>query len=428
MIGKRIGLRDVRKIGHGETIWDATMPGFGARRQESEVVSYILKYRTKEGRQRWLTIGKHGAPWTPDAAREAALKFLGAVSDGNDPAAEKTAKRRAATVSELCDLYLADAKAGRLLTRRKTAKTPSTIDTDRGRIECHIKHLLGRRKVAAVTREDVEAFMHDVAEGKTARDSKTEKRKVTKVRGGKGAASRTLGLLGAIFMYAVRHRMRADNPVRGVVRFADKRRERRLSVDEYKALGEALRKAEPAEVFPAAIAASRFLALTGWRKGEVLGLRWDEVDLAKRTAILNDTKTGRSIRPLSRTACATLLSLSNSEGLVFRTIGGDGRITGFQRLWAALVKLGDLPADISPHTLRHSFSSLAADIGYSESTIAALIGHKGRTVTSRYSHTADAVLLAAADVVADRTAELMGDKKPTGIVVELRSTYDGTVK
>ena len=90
--------------------------------------------------------------------------------------------------------------------------------------------------------------------------------------------------------------------------------------------------------------------------------------------------------------------------------------------------MGDLPADISPHTLRHSFSSLAADIGYSESTIAALIGHKGRTVTSRYIHTADAVLLAAADVVADRTAELMGDKKPTGIVVELRSTYDGTVK
>ena len=94
-------------------------------------------------------------------------------------------------------------------------------------------------------------------------------------------------------------------------------------------------------------------------------------------------------------------------------------MTGFRKFWIRVAKLGELPPDVTPHTLRHSFSSLAADIGYSESTIAALIGHKGRTVTSRYIHTADAVLLAAADVVADRTAELMGDKKSGGVVIEL---------
>ena len=70
--------------------------------------------------------------------------------------------------------------------------------------------------------------------------------------------------------------------------------------------------------------------------------------------------------------------------------------------------------------LRHSFASLAGDLGYSEPTIAALIGHVGRTMTSRYVHAADAVLLAAADAVADRTAELMGEPPSTGIVVELR--------
>jgi integrase len=68
--------------------------------------------------------------------------------------------------------------------------------------------------------------------------------------------------------------------------------------------------------------------------------------------------------------------------------------------------------------LRHSFASLAADLGYSEPTIAALVGHKGRTITSRYVHTADAVLLAAADAVADRTAKLMGDSRAGGVVVE----------
>jgi integrase len=76
-------------------------------------------------------------------------------------------------------------------------------------------------------------------------------------------------------------------------------------------------------------------------------------------------------------------------------------------LWGQIANLGGLPADITPHTLRHSFASLAGDLGYSEPTIAALIGHKGHTVTSRYVHAADAVLLAACDAVAARTLELM---------------------
>jgi integrase len=96
-------------------------------------------------------------------------------------------------------------------------------------------------------------------------------------------------------------------------------------------------------------------------------------------------------------------------------------MTGFPKLWARIAKLGELPADITPHVLRHSFASLAGDLGYSEPTIAALVGHKGHTITSRYVHTADKVLLAAADDVANRTAELMGDAKPAADVVPLHA-------
>jgi integrase len=418
----RIGLREVRALCPGEIAWDGAVAGFGARRQSGPAITYIVKFRTKEGRQRWHVIGRHGV-LTPETARQEARRILGDVVKGADPAAEKQTARKAKTVAELCDLYLADAQAGRLLTRWKVAKKPSTLATDRGRIERHIKPLLGRLKVASVTREDIERFMHGVAEGETAGRTKTKPRGLARVRGGKGTASRTVGLLGAVFTYAVRHRMRADNPVHGVLRFADGRRERRLSDDEYAALGAALHQGEAGGIWPAAIAAARFLALTGWRSGEALALRWTEVDLARRTATLADSKTGRSTRPLSHVACDVLRNLPRMSGeLVFPSTRGDGRMTGFPKLWARVAKLGVLPADVTPHVLRHSFASLAGDLGYSEPTIATLIGHRGQTITSRYIHAADAVLLAAADAVANRTAELMGEARPETAVAPLRVT------
>lgn len=411
----RIGLREIRALNKDETIWDTIVPGFCARRRQSEAVFYGLKYRTKAGRQRWYTIGRHGAPWTPDGARMEAKRLLGSIVEGVDPSGEKIKTRNATTVTELCDLYIADAKAGRVLTRRKTSKKASTLATDEGRIERHIKPLLGRLSVAAVTRNDVECFMHDIAEGKTAGKIKTaKKRGLANVRGGKGTASRTVGLLGAIFSYAVRHRIRDDNPVRGIVRFADGRRERRLNEAEYRILGEALAKAEVAGIWPAAVSAARFLALTGWRSGEALGLRWTEIDLERRTATLGDTKTGRSVRPVSRAACDLLCGVTRAGDLVFPATRGNGRMSGFPSLWARITKLGPLPAEVTPHTLRHSYASLAADLGYSEPTIAALIGHKGQSITSRYIHSADAVLLAAADKVSQHISDLLTPEEKAG--------------
>lgn len=198
-----------------------------------------------------------------------------------------------------------------------------------------------------------------------------------------------------------------DNPVHGVVRPADGRRDRRLADDEYRSLGVALRKSQVANIWPAAIAVARFLALTGWRSGEALGLRWNEIDFARRTATLGDTKTGRSVRPLSLAVCDLLGNLGRADELVFPATRGDGLLVGFPKFWARIAKLGGLSSDLTPHVLRHSFASLAGDLGYSELTIAALIGHKGHSITSRYVHAADAILLAAADAVAERTVVLM---------------------
>src|SRR5580658_9642788 len=119
---KRIGLREVRALGPRAELWDNAVRGFGARRQAGPAVSYVLMYRTRDGRQRRFTIGRHGAPWTPDTAREEARRLLGDIARGADPSADKRENREAMTIAELCDGYLADADAGRLLTRRGQSK------------------------------------------------------------------------------------------------------------------------------------------------------------------------------------------------------------------------------------------------------------------------------------------------------------------
>src|SRR5215212_4216140 len=124
---KRIGLREVRALRPGEIAWDAAAPGFGARRQKGLAISYFVFFRTRGRRQRWFTIGRHGAPWTPDTARDEARRLLGEVVAGHDPAAAKQAAREALTVAELCDRYLAEMRSGRLLTRRGEPKRPSTV-------------------------------------------------------------------------------------------------------------------------------------------------------------------------------------------------------------------------------------------------------------------------------------------------------------
>jgi hypothetical protein len=200
--------------------------------------------------------------------------------------------------------------------------------------------------------------------------------------------------------------MRPDNPVRGVERFADGQRQRRLADAEYAAFGSALRKAERDKlVWPPAIALSRFLLVTGWRRGEAIGLRGSDLDLPRRTATLGETKTGRSVRPLSTAAVKLLRSAATKpDALVFPASRRTGLMTGYPKFWRRILKPAELSADVTPQTLRHSFASLAADMGYSEPTIAALIGHAGRAMTSRYVHSADAVLpphgrLAFGDIV-----------------------------
>jgi integrase len=115
----------------------------------------------------------------------------------------------------------------------------------------------------------------------------------------------------------------------------------------------------------------------------VLGLRWSEVDLPRQTARLADTKTGASPRTFLEAACAVIDSQPSTSDLVFASRSGEKPIVGYRKTWLRITKLGDLPADITPHVLRHSFASLAAGLGYN-----------AHNVISRCVHSTDAVAIA----------------------------------
>jgi integrase len=402
----------------GDLLWDTEVRGFGARRQKNDVVFVFKANLPGTKRQIFVTIGKRRrGEWNLREARTKATELRYKVIRGEDPTAVKREARGVMTVAELCDAYLLDAletpvgRAGR-------PKKASTLASDVSRIEAHIKPLLGKLRVPDVTAADISTFQQRTASGATAKPRKEGRGGM--VTGGRGVAARSMGLLGAIFSYAVRTSLRSDNPVRGVKRFGDQRRERRLTDDEYRRLGEALDKVKVD--FPVACGVVQFLLLTGWRRGEALALRWSEIDRERRTVILGDTKTGRSMRPLARAAQRVIDAMPVISGnpYVFAAPSGGGAIPSVRPAMWRVAALAKLPADITLHTFRHSLASVAADLGLSEPTIAALLGHKGQSVTARYVHSADAVVLAAADRVADAVLDRMGEAKPDSEVVQLR--------
>ena len=175
-------------------VWCDELKGFGLRVFASGQKSFLIQYRDESDRTRRFTLGRYGH-LTPTQARTEAMKQLGSVRMGNNPSVEKRQKRSDMTIRELCDQYIEDVSSGRYKTRFNRPKKRSTILTDIGRIETHIKPLLGKFRVSSIDRRTVEKFLNDVREGKTTRNIKSKKKRGRSiVSGGDGTARRTVGL------------------------------------------------------------------------------------------------------------------------------------------------------------------------------------------------------------------------------------------
>ena len=263
--------------------------------------------------------------------------------------------------------------------------------------------------MSELSRADISRFIRDVTQGKTAIDEKTGPYGRAIVKGGAGTAARTAGLLSGIMAFAVQDGLRSDNPCHGVRKPAAGSRDRRLDPEDYRALGEALDEFVTRGGNPLADAMVRVLALTGMRLGEVLNLRCKEIDRRGRALRLGDTKTGSSVRPLPLPALEILDKVRTQADcpFPFSSPRGNGPYRGLRNAFRRIVSARSQLAGVTPHTLRHSFASTAADLGLTELTVGALIGHRTGSVTSRYVHPLDAVLIAAADRVATQIDKWM---------------------
>lgn len=347
----------------GNTIYfDSEVGGLAVRVTAGGSRSFVLCYRTRAGRQRRYTIGAY-PDWTVTAARTEARELKHQIDRGGDPLGERTADREAPTVADLCQRF-----ADEHLPKRR----PSTRSNYAAAIRNVIVPKLGALKVADVTFADI-----DTLHRKITKDAPIQ-------------ANRILAQLSKMFSLAIKWGWRADNPCRGVEHNHEERRERYLSAAELSRLGETLDKFHDQ---PAA-AVVALLLLTGSRVGEVLTMRWQDIDLSagiwtKPSAHTKQKKTDRL--PLSEPARALLAKLHSASigtDYVFPGIGRTGRRYEIKEAWKEICVLADIK-NCRAHDLRHTHASILVSAGYSLPIIGRLLGHTQPATTARYAHLAD---------------------------------------
>ena len=376
-------------------LWDTELKGYGVRIYPSGLKSFVITYRA-QGRQRFHTLGRFGEI-TPHQARSAALEVLARVKSGADPGGERLAYRQAPTVADVAERFMRE--------HAMPKKKPSSVRSDEMNWRLHVLPALGSRKVGDVTRQDV-AQLHTALGDKPYR------------------ANRVLALLSKAFNLAEVWGWRADhsNPCRHVQRFKEARRERFLSVDELGRLAAVLTQAEKSGAeTPFSVAAIRLLIFTGCRVGEILNLRWSEVDLERRSLFLSDSKTGRKVVYLNSPALEILGRLDRDSANPFVIQGGNpgSCLVNLKDPWRRLRKVAKLE-DVRIHDLRHSWASFAAGSGLSLPMIGKLLGHTQASTTQRYAHLAASPLKDATERVGMEIAAAMS-RAPRAEIVDFES-------
>ena len=400
---------------------DAQTRGLNIQVTPNGIRSWVLRFRV-HGRQKMHTLGR----WpelTVDQARKMAMKQQAAISDGNDPAANRKAEREAETVAELVKRF----KKEHISTLKPNTQTQYERLLDK-----RILPWLGHMRAKDVQPSDVAALLSRI-----------------RASTNKGIeANRTRAVISKMFSLAAIWGFRTGlpNPAQGQARAPETKKDRHLSDKELIALGATLRhldptnKKRPADAIPAedphALAALRLALLTGMRKSEIIGdalhlipaLTWASVDLEVGRIRLVNHKTSGKVGARIVSLCSAAISLlkhlpklKNNPYVIPGIIKGES-LVGLQKIWErvrdAVPKLQEkenIPKldrvnlnDVTIHDLRRSFASLAARMGYPELIVAALLGHSAGSVTAGYARLGADPLRDHVEAIGGRMAALLG--------------------
>jgi integrase len=334
-------------------IWDGDIPGFGLKVTKGGARVYLLQYRMG-GRgtpTRRYTIGRHGAPWTPEEARTEAVRLLGLVRDGVDPMAQKRASAtppRMTTVADVIAEFL----------ERHASKNRSVNEIRRS-LQRDVVPAWGGRQITDITRRDIIALLDDIADRAPVQ------------------ANRVFSMLRKLFNWCVDRDILAASPcVRVKPPGQETNRDRTLSDDELKRVWRA------ADLLGWPFGpATKLLILTAQRRDEVALVRWNEIDLkgALWTIPAEKSKNGQAHEvPLSPAALDILNSLPRTGELVFTTTGTTP-ISGFSKAKIRLDKLSEV-TDWRLHDLRRTATTGMAKMGIAPHVVDRILNHTAGTI------------------------------------------------
>jgi integrase len=367
-------------------IRDSELQGFRLKVTPSGKRIYMLYYRNAEGRQRKPAIGEHGKI-TCEQARVIAKQWLGEVAKGDDPSLKKQNSYKVLSVAELAEKYLK---------LHAIHKKISSQEGDIHHLKKHILPKIGSNKVDGITKNDI-ARLH------------------TAMSNTPISANRSLALLKTMFKLGIEWGdiTHGINPAMGVKPFKEHSKERFLSVDELKVLGDVLSECEQTQTEDAkVILALRLLIFTACRKNEILTLQWDWVDFQKGCINFPDSKTGKKTVYINAPALELLSNAPRIEGNPFVITGSDGlgHWVNLQKPWNRIRTLAKIK-DVRLHDLRHSFASSAAAGGMSLYMISKLLAHKNQATTERYAHLLGDPVQQASNQVGEHLKAVMNGKK-----------------
>jgi len=386
-------VRDAKPGDRNRIVWDGEVKGLGLRITKAGVKAFVLSYRSS-GRKRQITLGRI-SELSLEKARELAGATLLKIRSGIDPLEERKSRLDLPTMSEGLNQYLEQYIPDRLSKGRLAPRTASEYTRQ---IEKNIRPILGDKRIANISRGDIETVL-DSLPGVM--------------------ANRVSALLSALFNLFEywEYRPQHTNPVRGIEKSVEEARDRTFSSGELSALGTSLGELEQKN--PSANLAIKLAAVTGLRIGEITGMRWTDIDFERGVLVLPKTKTGRRTHTLPSIALTFLANTRQESEFVIagRLAEKPMNYTTVHNHWTDVCRHAGI-SGVRIHDLRRTMMTDAASLGVGTHLLRDMLGHKTTAMADRYTRSAGAPL----NEIRNRMGEAMAAKlsgKPSATVSTL---------